>query len=44
VVVPHDWRTVDFFRVAERAGAVITHLNVDEENLERLFLRITEKG
>ncbi|HQU44523.1 MAG TPA: ABC transporter ATP-binding protein [Pirellulales bacterium] len=43
VVVPHDWRTVDFFRVAERAGAVITHLNFDEENLERLFLRITEK-
>lgn len=38
---PADWRTSDFFRLAARAGVTINHLKVDEDDLERLFLRIT---
>ena len=41
VTAPSGWQTSDFFRLASRAGAVINHLKPDEENLERLFLRIT---
>jgi ABC-2 type transport system ATP-binding protein len=41
VEVPASWQTSDFFRVAARAGVVINHLKSDEENLERLFLRVT---
>lgn len=40
---PADWQTNDFFRLAARAGIVINHLKLDEENLERLFLRITSE-
>jgi ABC-2 type transport system ATP-binding protein len=42
VTAPADWPTSEFFRLALREGAVLHHLKVDEENLERLFLRITE--
>ena len=38
---PADWQAGDFFRLAARAGVVINHLKTDEENLERLFLRMT---
>lgn len=38
---PADWASSDFFRLASRAGVVINHLKIDEDDLERLFLRIT---
>jgi ABC-2 type transport system ATP-binding protein len=41
---PADWQTSDFFRLAARAGVVINHLKTDEENLERLFLRMTSQA
>ncbi|HET6878883.1 MAG TPA: ABC transporter ATP-binding protein [Pirellulales bacterium] len=41
---PADWQSSDFFRLAARAGVVINHLKTDEENLERLFLRMTGQG
>jgi ABC-2 type transport system ATP-binding protein len=41
VAVNDHWQTSEFFRLALREGATINHLKVDEENLERLFLRIT---
>lgn len=41
---PDGWATSDFFRIASRAGVVINHLKVDEDDLERLFLRITMPG
>jgi len=41
VAVTSDWHTRDFFRLALREGVTINHLKADEENLERLFLRIT---
>ena len=44
VEAPGGWQTSDFFRIAARAGVVINHLKVDEENLERLFLRITSQS
>ncbi|HVX15014.1 MAG TPA: ABC transporter ATP-binding protein [Pirellulales bacterium] len=43
VEAPGGWQTSDFFRVAARAGVVIHHLKNDEENLERLFLRVTRQ-
>ena len=42
VAAPEGWQTSEFFRLAMREGAVLNHLIVDEENLERLFLRITQ--
>lgn len=44
IAVPAEWQTADFFRIAQQTGTVISHLKPDEENLERLFLRITDKG
>ncbi|HWB12411.1 MAG TPA: ABC transporter ATP-binding protein [Pirellulales bacterium] len=41
IVVPDGWPTSELFRLALREGVVINHLKADEENLERLFLRIT---
>jgi ABC-2 type transport system ATP-binding protein len=41
VAVPDGWPTTELFRLAMREGVVINHLKADEENLERLFLRIT---
>ncbi|HEV3342290.1 MAG TPA: ABC transporter ATP-binding protein [Pirellulales bacterium] len=42
--LPDGWPTSELFRLALREGALINHLKVDEENLERLFLRITRQA
>ena len=39
--VPGDWHNAELFRIAAASGVLINHLKRDEENLERLFLRIT---
>ena len=41
VVVPTDFSTSQFFELARASGAVLTELKADEENLERLFFRVT---
>ena len=41
VVVPTDFGTSRFFELARTSGAVLTELKADEENLERLFFRVT---
>lgn len=41
VAAPEAWPTSEFFRLALRESIVLNHLTADEENLERLFLRIT---
>ncbi|HEX4150322.1 MAG TPA: ABC transporter ATP-binding protein [Pirellulales bacterium] len=43
VTVPAEASTSLFFELAARSGAVITHLKRDEENLERLFFRVTDQ-
>lgn len=44
ISVPVDWSTTTLFRLAEANGVTITQLQRDEENLEQLFLRVTEQG
>lgn len=41
VTVPGGFATVTFFELARSTGAVLTELKPDEENLERLFFRVT---
>jgi ABC-2 type transport system ATP-binding protein len=41
VVVPEGFTTRKFFEIARSCGAVVTELKADEENLERLFFRVT---
>jgi ABC-2 type transport system ATP-binding protein len=41
--VPPGWPTARFFQLAQRHGVVIEHLAPEEENLERLFLRLTSE-
>lgn len=41
VVAPPGWRNRQFFRLAADHGVVLTHVKLDEENLDRLFLRVT---
>lgn len=40
-VVPADFRTTTFFELARATGTIVTELKADEENLERLFFRVT---
>ncbi len=42
IVVPSDFTTTTLFELARGCGAVLTELKADEENLERLFFRVTE--
>jgi ABC-2 type transport system ATP-binding protein len=44
IALPDGWPTSELFRLAMREGALINHLKIDEENLERLFLRITRQA
>ena len=44
VVVPTNFSTTSLFELARSAGAVLTELKADEENLERLFFRVTEQA
>lgn len=41
VEVPTDWSTVRFFELAQSAGVVVMELLPDEEDLERVFHRMT---
>jgi ABC-2 type transport system ATP-binding protein len=43
VVVPTGFSTSAFFELARARGAVLTQLKADEENLERLFFRVTQR-
>ena len=43
VVVPSAFSTSTLFELARRSGAVLIELKADEENLERLFFRVTEQ-
>jgi len=44
VTVPEGFRPRDFFQLARTHDCVITELKADEENLERLFFRVTSEG
>jgi ABC-2 type transport system ATP-binding protein len=41
VEVPSGFSTTTFFQLARASGVVLTELKADEENLERLFFRVT---
>ena len=41
-IVPHDFSTTTLFQLAKHCGAVLTLIKRDEEDLERLFFRVTE--
>ena len=43
LVRPRPAGTGMFFEVAARAGVVLTHFKRDEEDLERLFFRVTDQ-
>ncbi len=43
VVVPQGFGTSSFFEIASASGVTLTGLKADEENLERLFFRVTEQ-
>ena len=42
VSIPLGWNTTNFFQLARDSQVVITHLKPEEENLERIFLRMTD--
>jgi ABC-2 type transport system ATP-binding protein len=42
VLVPVGWRNDRFFALARGCDVVLTHLKSDEEDLERLFFRVTD--
>jgi ABC-2 type transport system ATP-binding protein len=44
VIVPTAFSTTTFFEIARAVGVVVTELKADEENLERLFFRVTEQA
>ncbi len=43
VVVPSGWSNTRFFALAQASDVVLTELKPDEEDLERLFFRVTEQ-
>ncbi|HEX5442588.1 MAG TPA: ABC transporter ATP-binding protein, partial [Pirellulales bacterium] len=43
LVAPPGWHNAGFFRLAAANGVVLTQIKPDEENLERLFLRVTSE-
>jgi ABC-2 type transport system ATP-binding protein len=44
VTVPSGWNTTAFFQSAHNSGVVLVHLKADEEDLERLFFRVTNQS
>jgi ABC-2 type transport system ATP-binding protein len=42
VAVPPGWNTTRFFEIARACGAAVTHLEPEQEDLERLFFRVTQ--
>jgi ABC-2 type transport system ATP-binding protein len=43
ITIPAGFSTTSLFELARAAGVVLTELKPDEENLERLFFRVTER-
>jgi ABC-2 type transport system ATP-binding protein len=41
ITLPNGWGTKQLFQLARETGAVLTHLKPEEEDLERLFFRVT---
>jgi ABC-2 type transport system ATP-binding protein len=39
VIVPEDWRTTQFFKLADNCGVILRGLQRDDEDLEELFCR-----
>jgi ABC-2 type transport system ATP-binding protein len=44
VMIPEGFSTTRFFELAHKSQAVVSELKPDEENLERLFFRVTEEA
>jgi len=44
VAVPPGWPTTRFFEIARACGAAVTHFEPEQEDLERLFFRVTQGG
>lgn len=42
VTAPGSWDTRQFFEVARARGVVLTHMKPEEEDLQRVFFRVTE--
>jgi hypothetical protein len=43
VTTPTNWTTGRFFEVARARGVVLTQMKPEEEDLQRVFLRVTEE-
>jgi ABC-2 type transport system ATP-binding protein len=43
VSVPGDWNTSRFFDLARQAGVTLSHLKPEEEDLQRVFFRVTSE-
>ncbi len=43
VALPENWQPKQLFELAAQCGTVITRLREDDEDLERLFMRLTAK-
>ena len=43
VALPETWKAKQLFELAAQCGTVITRLREDDEDLERLFMRLTAK-
>jgi ABC-2 type transport system ATP-binding protein len=41
VTVPADWQAPRFFELARESGVTLSHLKPEEEDLERVFFRVT---
>lgn len=43
VSVPDGWAPAGFFEIARASGVVLSHLKPEEEDLQRIFFRVTEE-
>jgi ABC-2 type transport system ATP-binding protein len=44
VAAPASWNTQRFFEIAITHGVVLTHMKPEEEDLERMFFRVTKEA
>lgn len=44
VSVPANWSTVRFFEIAREAGVILTTVKPEEEDLSRVFFRVTDES
>lgn len=44
VQVPSNWSTVRFFEIARDAGVILTTVKPEEEDLSRVFFRVTDEA